>query len=248
MERAFPGPGGRFGGNACHPFKVKLLLLVVDLAALLVELDEDRHFRAEDDGFVRLDDVVDAAAFIGAEHLGALAVHRRQENDGHVAGRLVLLEDAGGLDAVEDRHHDVHHDHRELATGSERHGFGARMGADQLVSERLEHGGKGDQVPWVVVHHQNRGRCRPLMRHATTLRAPQPGSGKLTALTGSLRDRRFADAQRRPRLMVTGAVLVNPLELLYRRTAGPVRLGLMTGGDAPSATDAEQTMTAAWPT
>jgi hypothetical protein len=68
-----------------------------------------------------------------------------------MAGLLALLDDGGGLEAVEPRHPDVEQDHGELLTQQEPERLLARAGAHQRAGERLEHGREGDQVVWLVV-------------------------------------------------------------------------------------------------
>jgi len=90
------------------------LRLPAKLDALAEEIDEDADLRAQDRGVEGLEDVVDRARVVAAEHVPALLRDRGEEDDGNVSCALAPADQLGGLEAIELRHLDVHQDQGEL--------------------------------------------------------------------------------------------------------------------------------------
>jgi hypothetical protein len=113
--------------------------------------------RAEDVGVERLDQVVDRAVRVAAEDVDSVAVHRGDEDDRDVAAARVLLDEAGGLEAVHVRHLHVQQDEGELAVKDLAQRLDARSGHDQLVAQRRQDRFQRHQVGRVIVDDQNAG-------------------------------------------------------------------------------------------
>ena len=77
--------------------------LALERLALGEELDEDRDLRLQDLRRERLEEVVDGADRVAAEHVQVAPVVRRQEDDRRVARALALADERGRLVAVEVR-------------------------------------------------------------------------------------------------------------------------------------------------
>ena len=93
---------------------VQLHRLLLDLAALLPQLDEHRDLRAQDVRVDRLEDVVDRAGRVAAIDVRLVLRERRHEDDRDVPRALALLDQRRELEAVEVRHLDVEQDAREV--------------------------------------------------------------------------------------------------------------------------------------
>ena len=88
--------------------------LTPQLLVLLVQLDEDRHLRAEQLGIERLEDVVDRTGGIPAEDLLLVLRDRGHEDDRHMPCPLALLDQRRGLEAVQLGHLHVEQDHGDV--------------------------------------------------------------------------------------------------------------------------------------
>ena len=69
-------------------------------ARLAVQVDEDRHLRAQDPGVDGLAQIVDRADAVGAQDVLVLERVRGQEDDRDVLGAAALLDQVGELDAA----------------------------------------------------------------------------------------------------------------------------------------------------
>jgi len=84
-------------------------------------------------------------------------VHRRHEDDGHVARRAVFSREPRDLVAVHLGHLHVEQQHGELAPQELAEGLVARARADDVTVEARELGFQRDQVRVDVVDDQDRG-------------------------------------------------------------------------------------------
>ncbi len=91
-----------------------VLGLALDLQGLEVQVDQNLHLRAQDEGIDRLEHHIDGARRIGLEQVRLVTEHRGQEDDGDPAGAAPLADEAGRLVAVHPRHVQVQEDDREL--------------------------------------------------------------------------------------------------------------------------------------
>src|ERR687888_156390 len=142
------------------------LLVARELLPLLVQLDEDGDLRAEDLRVEGLEDVVDRAGLVAAEDLPAVLADRRQEEDRDVPRALPLLDQLGGLEAVEARHLDVEEDDRELLL--------------EPVAERLEDRLEREQVLGAVVDEEDRAHETPTAQ-SSAMCGPMASSGSTVA-------------------------------------------------------------------
>ena len=149
-EQANPDRRRREGG-------AEALLALTQGDARAVEIDEDRHLRAQDLGVERLDDVVHRAHGIAAEHVVGLLVDGREEDDRHMAGALPPLDELRRLEAVETRHLHVQEDQVELVLQQALERLLARAGLDDAVTQRLQDGRQREEVLPLVVDDQDVG-------------------------------------------------------------------------------------------
>ena len=144
----------------------QLRLLAPQQLALLPELDEHAHLRAQHVRVERLEDVVDGARRVAAEDLLAVAADRGEEEDRDVARALPLLDQARGLEAVDPRHLHVEQDHGEVPAEQLPERLLAGVRAHELLPERLEDGLEREQVLGAVVDEED-GRGRRRLAHGT---------------------------------------------------------------------------------
>ena len=128
------------------------LRLASQLLVLLVQLDEDRHLRAQDLGVEGLEDVVDRTRRVTPEHLLLVLRDRGDEDDRHVARAFALLDQRRRVEAVELGHLHVEQDHGDLVPQQLPQRILAGMRVDEVLAERLQDGLEGEQVLGAVVH------------------------------------------------------------------------------------------------
>jgi hypothetical protein len=131
------------------------LRLTAELLGLLVQLNEDRdlgaqHFRVE-----RLEDIVDRAGRVAAEHLLLVLRDGGDEDDGDVLRPLALLDQCGGLEAVELWHRDVEQNDRDVVTEKLAERVLPGMGKDQVLAQRVKDRLEGEEVLGAVVDEQD---------------------------------------------------------------------------------------------
>ena len=130
------------------------LALTLQLRVLAVQLDEDRDLRAQHLRVERLEEVVDGARGVAAEHVPLLLRDRGQEDDRDRLRPLALLDQLRGLEPVETRHLDVEQDAREVLVEERPERLLAGLRADEVLAERLEDRAQGDEVLLAVVDEQ----------------------------------------------------------------------------------------------
>ncbi len=129
--------------------------LKLHLHRLQVQVDQHLHLGAQDERVDGLEHHVDGPRRIGLEQVRFVAEHRRQEDDGDMAGLAALADEAGGLVAVHAGHVQVQQDDREFLLQQPLEGLVARAGQDDLVPQLLQRADRGEQVPFVVVDDQH---------------------------------------------------------------------------------------------
>ena len=161
-----------------------------------VLLEEDAHLGEQHlpvDGF---DQVVDRAVGVALDDLALLAVDRRDEDDGRVAGALARADQRRGLEAVEVGHLYVEKDERALVLEEEFERLASGRSLDQPVAERLEESREREQVGIPIVDeedrcvgsHADRVACR--VRFRTSLSVACQAVGRPAAKASSSRRRR----------------------------------------------------------
>ena len=161
-------------------------LAAAQLDRPLPQVDEDRDLRPEDLRVERLHQVVHGARLVAPEDVLGVLGDRRQEEDRDGARPLSLLDQLGGLEAVEPGHLDVQQDRREVVVEEVAERLLARVRADELRPERLQDRLERQQVLGPVVDEQD-------------LRAVSVTVIGSTARTGSARSRRAGGSRRRGR-------------------------------------------------
>ncbi len=139
----------------CQLLLLQQLRLASQLLALLVQLDEHRHLRAQDLGVERLEDVVDRARRIAAEHLLLVLGDRGDEDDRHVPRAFALLDQRRSLEAVELGHLHVEQDHGDLVPQQLPQRILAGMRIDQVLAERLQDALEREQVLGPIVDQED---------------------------------------------------------------------------------------------
>ena len=139
--------------------------LALDLAGLVVKVDEHRDLRAQDQRLDRLEHVIDRAHRIAAAQMRVLLVDRRQEDDRDALRLLALANDLRGFVAVHDRHEDIEQDRREIELEKMAQRLLAGRSGDD-VGDVGEHGLEREQVAGVVVDQQD---ARALTRVGSVL-------------------------------------------------------------------------------
>jgi hypothetical protein len=134
---------------------LELLRLTPKLLRLLMQLDEDRDLRAQDFRIERLEDVVDGAGGVAAEDLLLVLRDRGDEDDGHVLRPLALLDQRGGLEAVELGHLDVQQDDRDVVVQKLAQRVLARVGVEEVLAEWIQDALEREQVLRPVVDEQD---------------------------------------------------------------------------------------------
>ena len=125
------------------------------LCILVVQLDEDGDLRAQDLGTERFEDIVDGARRIAPEDLFFVLGDRRDEDDRNVTRPLTLLDQRGGLEAVELRHLDVEQDDRDVVLQEGAEGVLAGVGVEEVLAERIEDSLQREQVLGPVVDEED---------------------------------------------------------------------------------------------
>ena len=130
------------------------LALALQLRGLAVQLDEDRDLRAKHFRVERLEEVVDGARGVAAEHVPLLLRDRGQEDDRDRPRPFALLDQLCGVEPVETRHLDVEQDAREVLVEERPERLLAGARADEVLIERLQDRAQGDEVLLAVVDEQ----------------------------------------------------------------------------------------------
>ena len=130
------------------------LALALQLGGFPVQLDEDRDLRAKHFGVERLEEVIDGARGVAAEHVPLLLRDRGQEDDRDRPRPFALLDQLCGVEPVEARHLDVEQDAREILVEKRPERLLAGAGADEVLAERLQDRAQGDEVLLAVVDEQ----------------------------------------------------------------------------------------------
>ena len=112
--------------------------LPLDHLLFLVQLDEDRHLRAQNFRIERLKQKIDGAALVAAHHVGVANRHSGQKDNRNSRGAFALTDHFGGAQPVHPRHPHVHQDDGELLVFEFLKCFFARGGAHQALIERIE--------------------------------------------------------------------------------------------------------------
>ncbi|CAN1574254.1 hypothetical protein MCELHM10_03567 [Paracoccaceae bacterium] len=158
--------------------------LLLHLAGLLVEVDEDGHLRPQDQRVEGLEDVVHGPRVVALEEMRLVLVDRREEDDRRPPRLLARADQRRRLVAVHPRHEHVEQDHRELVAQQMPQRLGPRAGADHLA-HAPQHLGHGEEVPVVVVHREDAGP-RPRGNGGGLLRpGPRGGAGERHAGTAT---------------------------------------------------------------
>ena len=127
------------------------------LALQAVQLDEHRDLGPKDGRVERLEQVVDGADLVAAEHGVLVAAGRGQEDDRDVGAAVALLDHGRRLEAVDAGHLHVEDDHCEVPGQQMAQGLLPRPGPHHGVAEGFEHGLHGEQVLGAVVDEEERG-------------------------------------------------------------------------------------------
>ena len=135
-------------------------LLLAEQLVLAPEIHEDRHLGAQDLRVERLEQIVDRAFLVTAEDVRRVLVYGGEEDDGDVPVAPALLDQLGGLDAVEPGHLHVHQDQGEVRLEQVPQRLLAGMRVHQLLGERLEDGCERHQIRRMVVDHEDARRWR----------------------------------------------------------------------------------------
>ena len=80
------------------------LLALLERRRLLMQVDEHCHLRSQDGRVIGLQQVVDGALGVAAEHVLGVLADGGHEDDRHVARSLALLDQRRGLESVEPGH------------------------------------------------------------------------------------------------------------------------------------------------
>ncbi len=142
------------------------LLALPQRAGLLVQVHEDGDLRAQHVRVERLEQVVDRAHRVAAEHVVALLVDRGQEDDRQVLRVLSAADVLRRLEAVEPGHLHVQQREREVLLEQALQRLLARAGLHDPVAQGVEHGAQRHQVLRQVVDDQD-------VRHAGPPVAPR---------------------------------------------------------------------------
>ena len=124
------------------------------LGALLLELEQHRHLRAQHVGVDRLEHVVDRARGVAARDVLGVGITGGQEDDRGVLVPLAALDQLDGLKPVEARHPDVHDDDREVLVEEVLQRLLPGRRGDHLAAERLQHGAQSDEALRLVVDYE----------------------------------------------------------------------------------------------
>ena len=145
--------------------------LRLDLPPLAIELDEDAHLATDRERIERLEEEVDRASLVAAEHARALPAHRRDEDDGDVPRALHPAHELRELEPVHLGHLHVEQRQREVVAEQQLEGLLAGASAvhfDVLVTqESLER----NEVVLAIVDEEalgmpGRRAVRPPVLHA----------------------------------------------------------------------------------
>ena len=132
--------------------------LLAELRRLAREFDEDRDFRANQVGRDRLDQVVGGAHLVGALEQLLIDARGGEEDDGHVAGALALLDDPGQPEAVHGEE-GVEEDEAEFAAEQGPQGAGSGVGLHERVAGLVaQDGTERSEIFCPVVDEKNRDR------------------------------------------------------------------------------------------
>ena len=107
--------------------------LTLDRFALSKELHEHADLGAQNLGMKRLEDVVDRAELVAAEHTGLVPAHRGQKNDRRVMRFVALANQAGGLESVQIGHLHVEQDHRKFTLQQRPQRLATRLSLDKVL-------------------------------------------------------------------------------------------------------------------
>src|SRR5690606_40299881 len=156
--------------------------LALDLLALPIEGDENRHLLLHHLGVERLDQVVDRAHVVRAIDLPDVRRDRGQKEDGDRAGPLELLQVLRDLEAVHPRHDDVEQDHGEAFAQRDAERLFAGARGEQAVVGAVQDGLERDEVLGLVIDEQEVHRSASFGAHwhFSTARSPPTGRWAVT--------------------------------------------------------------------
>jgi hypothetical protein len=132
--------------------------LAADLLGALLQLDEDGDLRAQDQGIDGLEHEVHRPGGVAAHEVRRFLVHRRQEDDRHMARLLAAPDEPGGLISVQAGHEHVQQYDGKVLPQQVAQGLFAGVGADHGLAQLSQHGLKREQIGPVVVNRQDLGR------------------------------------------------------------------------------------------
>ena len=138
--------------------------LARQLGVLAVQLDEHRNLGQQHLGNQRLDQVVDRADLVAAEHRAHLVGGGGQEDDRRQSRALARVQQARGLEAVDAGHAHVQQDQCEVVLERRAQRFLAGVGEQQPLTEALEQRAQGQQVLRLVVDEKDIRRVHDVHR------------------------------------------------------------------------------------
>ncbi len=129
----------------------------LQLAAPLMQLDQDRDLAAQDLRHDRDGDVVDGPDLVALQPIEIGHVHPRGKDDRGALQAGMLADQSGQLKAVHAWHIHVQHDHRECFLEEPVQCFGARKGSYTTHVETREDSFVRKQAGRLVIDEQNTG-------------------------------------------------------------------------------------------
>ena len=134
------------------------LRLALQLSLFDEQVHEHRDLRAQHIRIEGLEHVIDGAHRIALEDISVFLADGAEENDRNGARSLARLDDLGYLEAVHPRHLHVEQNRRELPFQHAAQRVGARIGANQSLTERLQNPLQRQEILRSIVHDENLDR------------------------------------------------------------------------------------------